>query len=83
MENEQNFTKTVRDEIYYCYANLAMAHTAVTKKQTVYESFNFMIRAKLLKGLKNGTMNMHSIFDDEKINYKPVKFVIIVAQMKN
>ncbi len=26
-----------------------------------------MIRARLFKGLKNGTMNMRSIFDDEKI----------------
>ena len=26
-----------------------------------------MIRAKLFKGLKNGTMNMRTIFDDEKI----------------
>jgi hypothetical protein len=58
---------TVRELIYYSYANLAMAHTAVDKKQEKYGSFNFMIRAKLYKGLKDGTMNMRSIFDDEKI----------------
>ncbi len=59
--------ETVRELIYYSYANLAMAHTAVEKKQEKYEMFNFMIRAKLFKGLKDGTMNMRTIFDDEKI----------------
>ena len=59
--------KTLRELIYYSYANLAMAHTAVDKKQEQYAAFNFMIRAKLFKGLKEGTMNMRTIFDDEKI----------------
>ena len=57
----------VRELIYYSYANLAMAHSAVEKKQEKYGKFNFMIRAKLFKGLKEGTMNMRTIFDDEKI----------------
>jgi hypothetical protein len=59
--------ETVRHLIYYSYANLAMAHTAVAKKQEKYRVFNFMIRSKLFKGLKDGTMNMRTIFDDEKI----------------
>jgi len=59
--------ETVREQIYWSYANLAMAHTAVDKKQAKYERFNYMIRAKLFKGLKEGTMNMRTIFDDEKI----------------
>ncbi len=59
--------ENIRELIYYSYANLAMAHTAVDKKQLKYEMFNFMIRAKLFKGLKDGTMNMRTIFDDEKI----------------
>lgn len=58
---------TVREQIYYAYANLAMAHVAVEKNQEKYGTFNFMIRAKLFKGLKDGTMNMRTIFDDEKI----------------
>ena len=59
--------ETVRELIYFSYANLAMAHTSVDNKQLKYEIFNFMIRAKLFKGLKEGTMNMRTIFDDEKI----------------
>jgi hypothetical protein len=59
--------ETVRNLIYYSYANLAMAHMAVEKKYVKYGMLNFMIRAKLFKGLKDGTMNMRTIFDDEKI----------------
>ena len=57
----------VREFIYLSYSNLAMAHTAVDKKQEKYGAFNYMIRARLFKGLKDGTMNMRTIFDDEKI----------------
>lgn len=59
--------ETVRELIYYAYANLAMAHAAVDKKQEKYGMLNFMIRAKLFKGLKDGTMNMRTIFDDERV----------------
>lgn len=59
--------ETVRHQIYYSYANLAMAHSAIDKKQEKYGMLNFMIRAKLFKGLKDGTINMRTIFDDEKI----------------
>lgn len=59
--------ETVREKIFWSYANLAMAHSAIDKKQEKYGTFNFMIRAKLFKGLKDGTMNMRTIFDDEKI----------------
>ena len=58
---------TVREYLYWSYANLAMAHSAVTKKQKKYESFNYKIRAKLFKGLIEGSMNIKTIFDDEKI----------------
>ncbi len=44
-----------------------MAHSAVDRKQDKYATFNYMIRAKLFKGLIEGTMNIRSIFDDEKI----------------
>ncbi|GAB4327462.1 MAG: hypothetical protein Kow00127_20230 [Bacteroidales bacterium] len=59
--------KSVREQIYWAYANLAMAHTAVSRNQQKYGRFNYMIRARLFKGLKEGTMNIRSIFDDEKI----------------
>jgi len=58
---------TVKDLLFWSYANLAMAHTAVDKEQEKYAVFNYMIRAKLFKGLMNGSMNIRTIFDDEKI----------------
>jgi hypothetical protein len=65
--------ETVRDLIYYSYSNLAMAHMAVVKKHEKYGMLNFMIRAKLFKGLKEGTMNMRTIFDDERIKLETGK----------
>lgn len=65
--------ETVRHLIYFSYANLAMAHTAIDKKQLKYGMINFMIRAKLFKGLKDGTMNMRTSFDDEKIKLQTGK----------
>jgi hypothetical protein len=59
--------KTVEELLFWSYANLAMAHTAVVRKQEVYNRFNFMIRARLYKGLMNRTMNVRTIFDDEKV----------------
>jgi hypothetical protein len=63
---KKNLNK-VKDLLFWSYANLAMAHTAVTRKQDNYATLNFMIRAKLFKGLMDGTMNIRTLFDDEKI----------------
>ena len=57
----------VKEILFWSYANLAMAHTAVDKKQEKYATFNYMIRSKLFKGLMEGSMNIRTIFDDEKI----------------
>ena len=57
----------VKELLFLSYANLAMAHTAVHSKQEKYKPFNYMIRARLFKGLMDGTMNIRTIFDDEKI----------------
>ncbi|MBL4701584.1 MAG: HNH endonuclease [Phycisphaeraceae bacterium] len=57
----------VKERLFWSYANLAMAHTAVERKQEKYATFNYMIRAKLFKGLMEGSMNIRTLFDDEKI----------------
>lgn len=63
-KKELNIVKAL---LFWSYANLAMAHTAVDKKQEKYAAFNYMIRARLFKGLMEGSMNIRTIFDDEKI----------------
>jgi hypothetical protein len=59
--------ETVREQIFNSYANLAMAHSAVVNKLSKYDRTSYMIRARLFKGLMNSTMNIRTIFDDEKI----------------
>jgi len=57
----------VRELLYWSYANLAMAHSAVSKGQEKYAMVNYMVRARLFKGLVSGTMNVGTLFDDEKV----------------
>ena len=58
---------TVKEVLFWSYSNLAMAHAAVDRNQEKYAPFNYMIRAKLFKGLIEGSMNIRTLFDDEKI----------------
>lgn len=58
---------TLKEHLFYAYANLAMAHTAIDNKQTKFDKFNYAIRAKLYKGLLTGEMNIRTLFEDEKI----------------
>lgn len=58
---------TVRDHIAWSYANLARAHSALQDGLTTYQITHHMIRAKLFRGLKSGTMTMRSLYDDERI----------------
>jgi hypothetical protein len=52
---------------YWSYANLAMAHAAVTGKAPGYTQVHFMIRSRLYKGLHAGSMNIGPIADDERL----------------
>jgi hypothetical protein len=45
--------RTVRELLANSYANLAMAHAALTARAERYGRVHFMIRAKLRKGLLN------------------------------
>ncbi len=58
---------TIKEIMFWSYANLAMAHSAVEKRQFKYATYNYMIRAKLYRGLMDGDMNVGTLFDDEKI----------------
>ena len=59
--------KTVEEHLYWSYANLAMAHSAVTENQSKYKQINYIIRSRLYSGLVKGTMNIASLLDDEKV----------------
>ncbi len=59
--------QTVGDHIAWSYANLARADAALSDGVSNYQTVHHMIRAKLFKGLKNGTMKIASFYDDERI----------------
>ncbi|WP_071131228.1 HNH endonuclease [Enterococcus timonensis] len=57
---------TIGEYLYWRYANMAMAHVALKNSREKYEVADYMIRAKLYKGLCTGNMNIASLYDDEK-----------------
>lgn len=57
---------TINEYFNWQYANMAMAHVALKNNHIKYETIDFMIRAKLYKGLNDGTQHIASIYDDEK-----------------
>lgn len=53
--------------LHWSYANLAMAHAAVSSKCTKYERTHFSIRSRLYAGLRSGRMNLAPIVQDERL----------------
>lgn len=51
-------TTTLGELLHWSYANLAMAHAAITVKAEKYGRTQFMIRSRLYKGLNNQTMSI-------------------------
>lgn len=58
---------TVGHLLHWSYANLAMAHSAITGGVQRYGRTQFMIRARLYAGLNKGTLNIGSLADDERL----------------
>jgi len=58
--------ETVGAVLYWSYANLAMADAALHKGDTRYGPVHYMIRARLYKGLRDGTMSLGSLYPDER-----------------
>lgn len=57
----------VRELIYWSYANLAMAHSAVSRQEKTYSKLSFIIRSRLFAGLMSGKMQFGSMLDDERV----------------
>lgn len=58
---------TVGELLHWSYANLAMAHSAITVKAEKYGRTQFMIRSRLYKGLTKQTMSIGPLADDERL----------------
>jgi len=55
------------ESLIWSYANLAMAHAAVSQGAKQYRKVHYMIRARLQKGLAAGTMDVRALAEDEKL----------------
>ena len=58
---------TVGELLHWSYANLAMAHSAVTAQVSEYGRKQYMIRARLYSGLNQQTMSIGLLADDERL----------------
>ena len=58
---------TVREHIADSYSNLASAHAALTRGATKYSRTEYIIRARLRRGLIDGHMQMRSLYHDERL----------------
>lgn len=58
---------TIRDQIYWSYANLARAHAALEDGASRYRQLHHIIRARMFSGLKSGKMSVRSLYDDERL----------------
>ncbi len=58
---------TVGELLHWSYANLAMAHSAVTSNADKYGPRHYMVRSRLYKGLNNQTMKVGPLADDERL----------------
>ncbi|HEY3377001.1 MAG TPA: HNH endonuclease [Armatimonadota bacterium] len=59
--------ETVGEYLYWSYANLAMAHAALSHEVEKYGRLHYTIRTKLYNGLCNGTMRVGPLADDERL----------------
>lgn len=60
-------TKTVGETLYWCYANLAMAHAALMHGASRFQRRHYIVRSRLYAGLRKGTMNVGPLADDERL----------------
>ena len=58
---------TVREQMYWSYANLGRADAALQHKVMKYQAVHHMIRSKLYSGLMSGNMTMRTMYDDERL----------------
>lgn len=58
---------TVGDSLYWCYANLAMAHAASEARASTYRQLHYIIRNRTYHGLRDGRMSVAALAEDERL----------------
>lgn len=59
--------KTIREKIFWSYANLARAHAALEDGALKYKKIHHIIRNRLYNGLVSDEMSIGSLVDDERL----------------
>ncbi len=62
--------ETLADHLRWAYANLAMAHAAVTHRADRFGKIHYAIRSRLYHGLARGDMAVRPLADDEKLKLR-------------
>ena len=74
--------KTIKETLFWSYANLSMATKAVDDNAQRYTRLHYSIRAKLFKGLMSGNMNPRSMFYDEKSKLEAEKCCVYCGRTR-
>ena len=61
---------TVRELLYWSYANLSMAHYSMKRGERNYTRRAYFIRKQMYSNYMDGSMKIGTFFDDEKIKMK-------------
>ena len=56
----------IKEVLFWSYANLSMAHNALSDNSERYNKLHYVIRKKIYNGFMSGEMNPRSLFHDEK-----------------
>ncbi len=59
--------RTVRESLFWSYANLAMACTGDRHDEPTYQQVDYIVRNKIYHGLLRGTLQLGSFLNDEKL----------------
>jgi len=60
-----------------------MAHSAVLRNEQRYTTKSYIIRARLFKGLKTGTMNVRSLYEEERVKLTSDKVCVYCGRSDN
>lgn len=75
--------KTIREVLYWSYANLAMAYKACDDGVERYTRMHYAIRFKLFKGLISEKMSVSSLFKDEKSKLNSDRCCVYCGKTRN
>ncbi len=75
--------KTIGEVLYWSYANLGMAIRAVNDNAEKYGPLHYIIRKKLFTGFMGATMNIASLFGDEKSKLNADKCCVYCGSVKS